>query len=466
MTFGKKTENSQVIYNFIGTVIRSGITFLTMPLFTRLLGSEQFGKYSVYVSWLNILVCFMGLSVYSSLGTGLYRYGSDYPRFRTSVLWEGTLIGLALAALLSVFSGALSAALGFPGFLIVVMSLEAFAQFLLNFADSAWTYEKKAFHNMILSVSVLATTTLLSVALLLLWGQAGELYYARVIGTALPQIATAAVLWVFFRKGGALEYNAEYWKYGLHFGIPIVFHLLSHQVLVQSDRIMMRQFSVPDSEIGIYSFFYTFTSVLSAVLAALNKAWCPVLYDLLDRGDTARLNEKIGHYVRLFSVLTCGFLLLSNEVAELFSSEEYWSGKPLTPILAMVVFCTFVYQFSVNYEFYRRKPQIAAIGTVSAALVNVALNFILIPAYGIYGAAAATLASYLALAAMHTVIVKRWRDERYPLRLSLFLKSTAAVLAGCVFSYFSADQPILRWCLAAFLGILLLADVGKRKSIF
>lgn len=467
MLLKNKSENSQVIYNFIGTALRSGIMFLTMPVFTRLLGSEQFGKYSVYASWLNIFVCFMGCGVYSALGTGLHHYGSAYPKFRKNILWEGTLIGLFVCAMFLIFSPALSAALGFSVFILAVMIAEAFAQFILNFADSAWVYEKKASSNMVLSVSVLLTTTLLSIALLLGFGdRITDLYYARAIGTALPQIVIAAGIWIYFWKQQKLEYNKEYWKYGLHFGIPIVFHLLSQQILVQSDRIMMRQFSVPDSEIGIYSFFYTFTSILSAVLAALNKAWCPILYDLLDKNETQKLEKKIKRYITLFSLLICGFLLVSNEVTEIFSSEEYWPGKPLIPLLVMVVFFTFAYQFAVNYEFYHKKPQIVAVGTFAAALVNIVLNFIFIPNYGIYGAAAATLISYMTLAAVHVIVVKSWRNEKYPLRLAPIFKSMAAVLGMCFLSYFLTGYRIIRWCLAALLGIALIAGIKKRKSIF
>ena len=65
-----KGENSQTFFNFLSTAISSGIAFLTMPIFTRLLGAEQFGMYSIYHAWLTILLCFMGLNVNSALGKG------------------------------------------------------------------------------------------------------------------------------------------------------------------------------------------------------------------------------------------------------------------------------------------------------------------------------------------------------------------------------------------------------------
>ena len=101
-------ENSQFIFNFISTTIRSGVTFLTMPIFTRLLGAEQYGKYSIYISWLTICACLMGLNVGSALGTGVYQYRDSYKTFRTSLLIEGTLGCFILMAFITIFSKQLS----------------------------------------------------------------------------------------------------------------------------------------------------------------------------------------------------------------------------------------------------------------------------------------------------------------------------------------------------------------------
>lgn len=67
--FGKKSVNKITILNIISTFMLQGIAFVTTPIFTRLLGTEQFGMYSLFNSWVLILTCLMGFSVNSSIGS-------------------------------------------------------------------------------------------------------------------------------------------------------------------------------------------------------------------------------------------------------------------------------------------------------------------------------------------------------------------------------------------------------------
>lgn len=81
------------------------------------------------------------------------------------------------------------------------------------------------------------------------------------------------------------------------------------------------------------------------------------------------------------------FAFVIREVGYLLSGEEYSSGMNILPILVFAVYFTFMYQFPVNFEFFHRKTNIIAIGTSSSAILNIILNCIMIPIWGMYGAA-------------------------------------------------------------------------------
>ena len=76
--------NKTTILNISSTFILQGVSFLTIPIFTRMLGSEQYGIFAIYNSWVTILACVMGLNVSSALGTGKYHFQDEYDEFRTS----------------------------------------------------------------------------------------------------------------------------------------------------------------------------------------------------------------------------------------------------------------------------------------------------------------------------------------------------------------------------------------------
>lgn len=461
-----KGENSQTFFNFLSTVITSGIVFITMPIFTRLLGTEQYGLYAIYHAWLTIFVCFIGFNVFSSIGTGRLKYQANYAEFRSSILLEGTISGVGIGIALICIYPLISPAFGYSKGIFTVLILAALAQFATSFANTCWVYEKQAARNMLMSALLLISTSVLSIYLLVTWNSDKPLFYGRVLGTAIPHIAIAVVVWMLLFREKPYGYNREYWMYGLHFGMPMVFHLLSHQVLGQSDRLMMQWFSVSSSEIGIYSFFYSFVAILTTILNALNTSWCPFLYDDLAKENYDILNKKVGHYVQIFTTMCIGFLLLSREFMKIFANSDFWPGAPIVPILVLVVYCTFFYQFSVNYEFFCEKPKYVAMGTVAAAIINIILNAIMIPKWGMYGAAVATLISYAMLAVLHTVIVKVWNLKHYPLSIKPVIIGMLLVMIGCAGYYFLADLVLIRWVLAAALGAYLLMSVYKRRNIF
>ena len=460
-----KGINRITIFNILSTVLIQGINFFTLPIFTRVLGAEQYGIYSVFSSWVMLLVCVMGLGVQSSIGTGKYHFKKEYYSFRSSVLLFGTLFNIILILLVTILIKPVSAFLGYSFLAVEMLLWTAFANFIINFAQNAYIYEKKAGVNFFVSVFLTISTLALSLYLLTVFS-GDDLFLSRVFGVGIPYFLLAVIIWfvLFFRKPCSL--HKEYCVYSITMGIPIIFHLLSQNILSQSDRVMMQKMHISNLEIGIYSFFYSFVSVLSTILTALNNSWCPFYYDDLDSENWERLNKKSENYIELFTVLTIGFLLLSREVGYLLSGEEYSSGMNILPILVFAVYFTFMYQFPVNFEFFHRKTNIIAIGTSSSAILNIILNCIMIPIWGMYGAALATTVSYFLLFLAHYFIVTHMKDVYYHLKISAFVKGLVIALFFAVLFYLLKDWWIVRWGLAAGIGIVEIVKILKRKTIF
>lgn len=83
-----------------------------------------------------------------------------------------------------------------------------------------------------------------------------------------------------------------------------------------------------------------------------------------------------------------------------------------------------------------------------------------------FGAAAATLISYAALAVIHTAVVRRWKYGKYPLRYSPVMLGLAAVIAACAgYDVLSGWWPV-RWGIAFSLSVYLVMQVRKRKAVF
>ena len=462
----RKNVNSIAFLNISSVFILQGIAFLSTPIFSRMLGTTQYGQYSVIHSWVTIITCFMGLGMNASIGTGMYQFKDGYARFRTSILSFSALICMVECIVIIAASWLLRPILHISVPLVAFIAVLSFAHYVVNFAQNAYIYEKKAFHNFVLSVATAVITKGLSIYLVWTFPE-DQRYMGRVYGMLIPYVAIAITLLVVLLAKQEISFEKRFLTFGFQVGFPIVFHLLSQTLLAQSDRVMMEMLGISNSEIGIYSLFYTLCSVLTVVLNALNNTWCPFYYDNLSNDEYDKIRIKTRHYIELFSVLAFGFLMLSPEVSLLMGDKSYSSGLKVVPILVSAVFFTFMYQFPVNYEFYHKKTNIIAMGTIGAAIVNIILNYLLIPTYGMFGAAIATSLSYLALFIVHYVIVHRLKGvKKYHTSVIAFLPAVAFVSVGVFLFYFLMDNYYIRWMIGFAAGVFELVRVIQRKSIF
>ena len=346
-----------------------------------------------------------------------------------------------------------------------ILLFTAMSNYIFLFYQNCCIYEKRAVSNLVSSFILSVSSVVLSIVLIRVY-KSETRYLGRVYGSFIPHIVLAIVVWFILFKKNPVFLKKEYCKYAFWLGFPIVFNGLAQNILSQSDRVMMQYMQVNDSEIGIYSFFYSFVMILNIFLNALNNSWCPFYYDNLDKKDWTSLRKKSKNYIELFTVLSVGFVLLSREVAYLMADSTYWSGMQIMPVLVISVYFIFMYQFAVNFEYFHKKTKEIALGTIIAGLVNIGLNTLWIPMWGMYGAALATTLAYVILFMMHYIIVKSMKEYVWGICLLDFVPGLGAVMISIVLFWLLDKLWIVRWGIGALLGAWELFRIIKRKTIF
>ncbi len=461
----KISINKTVIINFLSIILVQGISFLTAPIFLRLLGADQYGVFALFTSRVSILSCFMGFGVSSALAVSRYDFKDEYFRFRSSTLLLATLLSAIPIIIAVIFVNPISSLFRLSPFLTILVFVSAFCIFVSNFASSAFAYEKTPIRHMISAVSI----SLLNVGITFFFFwllSSDDRYLARIYGYAFSHIGVAVVLWLFLFFKSPTWLNKRYNIYALKIGFPMIFHVLSNSVLIQSDRLMMQHMNITNSEIGIYTAYYSLASLLTVILTALNTSWAPYYFDDLKSEKWEDLKKKTNRYLELFTVLMCGFLLLSREVALAYCGEGYASGIDVLPILALATFFIFMYQFPVNFEIFHKKTKIVAIGTISAATANILLNLIGIKLWGMYGASIATVVSYALLFIAHYIISRNLKDNKFHMQIKDYLPWLTACMAAFAIFYLLGSFWYIRWALGLLLGVFELIRIKKRRSLF
>lgn len=459
-----KRQNRVAMFNILSTVLLNCIPLITGPVFSRLLGDSGYGIAKIYNIWVSVTAILFTLQTHNTLVNAIVEFGEEeQKRYHSAVMGLSISAFLVFGALVLVFLEPISLFLNLESRMICLMLLQAFGTFCVNFLNTRNTYEFKAGKNMGLSLTVTILNFVLSLIFVLSMEQQ-ERYFGRTAGTALTYAIIGIPACIQILRRGRVFYNRDYWKFCIVLAIPSVFHGLSDLILGQSDMLMVRYF-LGDAKAGHYGYAWQFGNMLFIIFTALNRTWCPFFFEEMKQGKQDAMLQKSRNFLELFTILACGFILLTPEVFHVYARKDYWSGTMVVPLFVTSYYINFLCTFPVNFEYYHKKTKVVAAVTIGSSLLNVALNFIWIQTIGMAGAAVATVVSHLAQLALHHMYCRKLGAGKYPFPMGFWVKYAFGYAAILLVVYLTQDLGLLRWGIGAALGVFELLRLRKRRVI-
>ena len=366
------SANQLAFFNMLGPIILNGVNFFTVPVFTRMLGTENYGVVSLYTTWVQVLTIVMGIQTCGTIAAARVHIDKkELDAFYSSILSLSCLVSAVLTVLIVIFINPIAAFMQFNKIVVLLIVAQSFGAYVINFVTMKYIHHKQASLNFLVSVVVTLVSVFLSLILIMNIDTFEDRYWGRIIGYAVPNVVVGIILGIQIFAKGKTGYRKDYWRFCLPLCLPLIFHNLSQILLAQSDRIMLQKLMNDNGAVGIYSFIFNFVHIINIIYSAMNNTWVPLYYDHLKAGEMDAIRRRTRNYMVLYTILTMGFMLLAPEVVKLFASEDFWSGTNLIPIMTVAYYMVFLYSFPVNYEFYHRETKIIAVGTCLAALVNI-----------------------------------------------------------------------------------------------
>ena len=460
-----RKQNRVAFFNILSTVLLRGISIFTAPLFTRLLGDSGYGVTQIYNTWVAVIAIVFTMQTQGTLVNARVEYGEEeQKKYHSSAMTMSMVIFFAFSALVLLFIDPISRLLKLNRFLIVLMLIQAFGTFCVNFLNTKNVYEFKAGRNMVMSLGVTLTTLVLSLVLILQMPVEIN-YYGRIIAIAATYGLIGIPACIYILSKGKSFYRKDYWKFCIALAIPAVFYNLSDLILGQSDKVMLQQM-LGEAQLGRYGAALNFGGIMFTIFVALNNSWCPFFFDDLKQGREVQVRQKAANFLELFTVLSVGFLLLSREVYQVYVDQRFWDSTMLIPVFVSSYYLNFLCTFPVNYEYYHKKTKFVALVTITSALVNLGLNYLLIQQLGMAGAALATMASHCLQLAMHYVYTRYILGKTdYPFTVRLWGKYAACYVLILVLVYLTENLWLLRWGLGAAIGVWELLRIKRRKVL-
>lgn len=451
---GGKATKAGIAYT-VGNILLRGITFLTLPIFTRILTPEECGLYNLYVSYEVLLTIFVGLCLYGSLRTAKYDYKKNFSQYITSTLSLSIVSFVIILLLGNIVYPFFSAGFMFDRTILNVLIIHSYAMFVFQFYNTqlALDYTYKQF--LIVSGANSIGGTALSLFLILYVFKHNK-HIARIYGYAFVPIFIALLIWYKYFRVAVKQKNRlfiiEHWKYGLTISLPLVIHTFSQQILHQFDRIMISRL-VDNAAVGIYSFIYTIANILQIIVQSMDNAWSVWMYEQLNQKKYSQIKEKSAAYILLMNVLYIGFISLAPDVIHVAGTKAYYVGTKMVIPLAFSVYFVFLYSLTVHIEYYYKKTKYIAIGTSIAALFNIILNYFCINKFGYQASAWTTLVSYFALFLFHWFIAKNI-DNRPMFPVKMILGSVFGLIIYSIIIIWFIDYMLIRW------GAMIISLIG------
>jgi len=246
----------------------------------------------------------------------------------------------------------------------------------------------------------------------------------------------------------------------LSFGLPHVPANAAGWVLGLSDRLFLQYFG-DLSQVGVYAIGCSVAGGVRMIMGWFNTAWAPYAMSLNKAADAPRVYARLLTYgMTLFCFLAVGASLFAREAVEVLTADAYIGAARVVPlVVAAYLLYELYYLLSLGFDLTLR-PWFPVVAILTAGAANLVLNTLLIPRYGMMGAAAATALSYAVMPLLVYPVVQRLYPVPYEIgRLFVLAGVSAAVVSVGVYVETQSlwvDLPVAVGLLASWGGILLL----------
>ncbi len=435
-----KTEEVNSYYLFKGTitytlgaVLRKGVNFILLPVYTAALAASGYGALAMLTVFGGIVTMSLNFGLGSAI-TVNYKELKDAGREKTA---ENSIISFLLltsaAALLvlnltcPLYAHRLVKVSDSP-FLVRLYLLEAVSNMLVElfYALLRLRFQNTKHIIIILSNFVGSTSLILFFVLVLKWGIKGV-----ILGMLIPSVCTLAYFLISW--GYKPEFNKKLFKPLLRFGIWLVPGNLGALIYTFSDRFFIQEyFTVAD--VGIYSLAVKLSTMITVfMLKPFKSSFSPYIFQQ-NQGLQHGIDLGLKFLLILSGLGFLGISLAGKPIIQLMATREFLPAASVIPILLLVEITNGLIQvFAVGIH-KAGKSYISSMIIWTGAVLNIGLNFLLIPRYKIFGAALATLVTYMVMISAYFYFSNKEVKYRLDYRFILVF-----ILAVSVFYFVGSD---------------------------
>jgi O-antigen/teichoic acid export membrane protein len=450
MSLIERLGKSSTIY-IITTVLQNGIAFFLLPLYTRYLTPRDYGILAVVNSINGFLIIFFMLSLHGAMTRFYFDYKHEPEKLKA--FW-GTILTFVL--LFSITAGGVLILVGknlfkpvigevsFWPFVALGIGVAMFQPFFTIFLSLLQTRERAGSYA-IFSLSQFIINLVLVIGLVVFAGWKAE-------GPLTAGLITAILFFMVsiytFREDIQFGIDKIYIKEALRYSLPLVPHSLASQVSNITGKLFLNYF-INTGSAGLYNIGFMFGNIIGLVSDGVNKAYVPISMGVLMKNSNEeldRLKNIATFLIVMYCLIGCIISLFAKEGILILTTEAFHKSYSIVPILVFNFVMGGIYYILVNILFFvKTATKFVAVGTGLGAASNIFLSWLLIPRYGLFGAAVATMLAQF----MKTVFIG-FLGRKFEIIHWEYRKFVSIFILSALFSFsFILLRDLNKWSLIA-----------------
>lgn len=433
-----KTLGRETIVYGLSTVVARLLNFLLLPFYTYFLVPADYGVVATIFS----CIAFLNVLYTRGMDLSFMRHspsdgGAPRPREFSTAFWSLAASSLVLSVFLHLLAGPLAGATALPGrtelirYAAWILAFDTLA--LVPFAQLRLSHKAEAFAG-IKVLHIILNISLNYVFIVTMGMGVKGVFLAALITSAATFIMLAPVLIKLLR----FQLSSGLHKEMLRFAWPLVPAGLAATAVQVIDRPILQ--AMTDSvTVGLYQANYKLGIFMMMVVNMFDAAWRPFFLQNADKpGGKALLARVLTYFTLGASLVFLGISFFINEIVKfpIFMGKPlihpaYWGGLHIVPIILLAYLINGIYVNMLAPVILAKKSGLIAAAAAAGAVINVISNLLLIPYWGIQGAAVSTLASYLTMTLVLFITGRRVYPIPYEyVRLAKITFAVAAIWAA------------------------------------
>ncbi len=398
-----KTLIKDVFIFAIGGIGSKIILFLLVPLYTNYMTTDEYGTADLVFTVSQLAVPFVSVVIFDAVvrfGLMKAEKAEDVLLAAFAVLGAGTAVTVLLTPLLS-FYGAMAQ---WKWYFCIYTVLNMLLPVEMN-------YLKVKDKNLLYSVGGIFQTLVLAVLNFVLLTRFNFGIKGYLISSVVSSAAVVVLLFFAGRMGSELKkasFKPGLLKQMLIYSAPLIFNNISWWAIHSSDKLMV-ELMLGASALGIYTVATKIPSLINVFITIFSQAWgISSIKEAEDNSDKSFYTEVLSVYSTLAFTACAVLVAIIKPFMSLYVGDDFRSAWQYVPLLLVSAVFSAISSFYGSVYSALKKSKNNMMTTLTGAAVNVAVNFVCIRAFGVWGAVIGTVAAYTVVALSRIIDVQRF----------------------------------------------------------